>query len=539
MEVVEVRKRLTGLQIEFLRRELRAFIPEAWQVIEPGVPFQGGRHIDAIADHLTFVSLGDISDLLINVPPRHTKSTTVAVCWPAWEWTWNPSVQWLFATYAQALTIRDSVKCRRLIASPWYRQRWGHIFNLTTDQNQKQRFDNSKNGYRLATSVGGTATGEGGDRIVVDDAHNMNEVESDVIREGVISWWRETMSTRRNNPKRAGRVIVGQRGHHMDLPGYAISTGNWVHLNLPGYFVPHRRCKTVARRDGPPRVPKEQPPAMAERFREPLQKGELIWQDWRQQKDELLTPTRFGRQEMVALAQEMTERAFAAQVQQEPSEEDGNILKRKWWRKWEEPELPKCHTILQVYDTAFEPEEENDYSARTTWGIFEWTETASADTPWTVRGASQTRQCAIMLDRMKERFDYPTLRHEAIDSFKLRKPDKLIIEKKASGHALAQELRRAGLPVIRVKVSESKTARAHAASLVMERGCIWYPPREWAQDVIEECAQFPTGEHDDLTDTVTMLCLYLRRRWIVGYTEEDDDIDLMRDPKPKVRRIYG
>ena len=538
-EVVSARGSLTGLQIEFMRREFRAFIPEAWKIVEPGAPFVGGRHIDAIADHLTFVSLGDISDLVINVPPRHSKSTIVAVMWPAWEWTWRPSVQWLFATYAQSLTIRDSVKCRRLIASPWYKHRWGNVFKLTGDQNQKQRFDNTANGYRLATSVGGTATGEGGDRIVVDDAHNMIEIESDVIREGVINWWRNAMSTRGNNPKTVGRVIVGQRGHHLDLPGYALSTGNWVHLNLPGYFEPTKRCRTYAKKSGSERNPYTQPPANVDRFSSPLEEGELIWQDWRTKERELLTPSRFGAAEMKKLAAELTERGFEAQIQQNPSEEQGNILKRTQWRKWDEPELPKCHTLLQFYDTAFEAGEENDYSARTTWGVFEYEETASADSHWAVRGTKMTRQCVILLERMKERMEYPALRADALSANERWKPDRVIIEKKSSGHALAQELRRAGIPVTRIKVSESKIARAHAASLVFERGCIWYPPRQWALEVIEDCAKFPTGSDDDIVDTVTMCALYLRRRWLVGYTTEDgdDDIDLMRDTKP--RKIYG
>jgi predicted phage terminase large subunit-like protein len=374
---------------------------------------------------------------------------------------------------------------------------------------------------------------------VIDDAHNMIEIESDTIREGVISWWRDAMSTRGNNPKTVGRVVVGQRGHHRDLPGYLLTTGHWVHLNLPGYFDPTHRCKTVAKRDGPPRNAKTQPPARVARFSEPLKEGELIWQDWRKDRDELLTPSRFGRLEMKKLAEELTQRGFAAQIQQNPTEEQGNILKRTYWRKWEDKELPSCIAVLQFYDTAFEEDEQNDYSARTTWGIFEYDEIATADTPWQVKGTRQTRTCAILLEKMKRRMEYPELRKDAVEAFKEWKPDRIIIEKKSSGHALAQELRRAGLPITRVKVADSKVSRAHAASLVFERGCIWHPAREWAYEVIEDCAMFPTGPDDDIVDTVTMCALYLRRRWMIGYTEEneDDDIDLMRDPKP--RRIYG
>lgn len=533
-------KQYTFVQAETMRRELRAFVKGAWPIVEPGAAFVGGPHIDAVCDHLTFVSLGDIDDLVINIPPRHSKSTICAVIWPAWEWTWNPSEQWLYTTYAQDLTIRDSVKCRRLIQSPWYRERWGHVYHLSGDLNQKKRFDNNKNGYRLATSVGGSATGEGGDKIVVDDAHNMKEINSDTVREGVIEWWRNVMSTRGNNPKRLGRVIVAQRGHHKDLPGHVLSQGGWVHLNLPGYYRKSMRCETHAMRDGRHHDLKTQPPARVERFQEPLSKGELIWQDWRKKDDQLLAPMRFGLEEMQKLQNELTERAFEAQIQQNPSAEGGNILKSKHWRQWEDPEMPSFDMIIQVYDTAFEESEENDFSARTTWGIFEWQERASAELPWQIRFDGQPRFCAMMLERMNERLAFPDLRQEALNSAEQWKPDRILVEKKASGHSLIQELKRAGLPVTKVKVTDSKFARAHAASLVLERGCMWYVKRIWSQEVIDQCAEFPTGENDDMVDTVTMCALWLRRRWNAEYLDEDDDneVNLMRNSKTR-KSIYA
>jgi len=525
----------TMVQAENMRREMRQFVKGAWPTVEPGAPFVGGPHIDAICDHLTFVSLGDIDDLIINIPPRHSKSTVCSVIWPAWEWTWNPSEQWLFSTYAQSLTIRDSVKCRRLIQSPWYKERYGHVFHLSGDLNQKGRFDNNRNGYRLATSVGGTATGEGGDKIVVDDAHNMKEINSDTVRQGVLDWWSNVMSTRGNNPKRLGRVIIAQRGHHQDLPGYCLQQGGWLHLNLPGYYRRKTHCVTTALKTGRPHDPKTQPQAKLDRFREPLRKGERVWQDWRKKEDELLAPKRFGPDEMAKLQRELTGRAFEAQIQQNPSAEGGNILKLNHWRKWEDSEMPPFDMIIQAYDTAFEQEEENDYSARTTWGIFEWKEMPSPDLPWQLRFAGQPRFCALLLERMNERLSFPDLREEAKRSAEQWKPDRILIEKKASGHSLIQELKRAGLPVTKVKVTDSKWSRAHAASLVLERGCIWYVPRKWSEEVRTQCANFPTDEHDDLVDTVTMTALWLRRRWNAEYLDEDDDeeVNLMRSVKQR------
>ncbi len=531
----------TMLEAEHARREMRQFVTQAWHVVEPGAEFVGGPHIDAICDHLTFVSLGDIDDLVINIPPRHSKSTICAVMWPAWEWTWNPSNQWLFTTYALDLTIRDSVKCRRLIQSPWYRERYGHVFHLSGDLNQKKRFDNNHNGYRLATAVGGQATGEGGDKIVVDDAHNMKEINSDKIRSGVLDWWDNVMSTRGNNPKRLGRVIIAQRGHHADLPGHALGTGDWIHLNLPGYYRPKTKCKTHALRNGHLHNPKKQPPAKLKRFKEPLVEGELIWEDWRSKEDELLAPDRFDNNAMEKLQRQLTERAFEAQIQQNPSAEGGNILKLRHWRLWEDEEMPPFDSIIQVYDTAFEEDEEADYSARTTWGVFEWHEQAHPDLPWQLRFDNQPRSCIMLLERMNEQLEFPDLRRLALESAEKWKPDRILIEKKASGHSLAQELRRSGLPITKVKVTDSKYARAHAASLVLERGCVWYVDRKWSKEVRDQCAEFPTGEHDDLVDTVTMAALWMRRRWNAEYLDENDDeeVNLMRMAVGRKKPIYG
>jgi hypothetical protein len=154
--------------------------------VEPATPFVDGFHIGAVIEHLEGISAGQIRNLLVNVPPRHMKSLLVSVFWPAWEWTRWPERRWLFSSYAAQLSIRDSIKCRRLIESPWYQTRWRDRFALASDQNAKCRFDNSRSGYRLSTSVGGAATGEGGDRIICDDPHNVQEAESDSVRKGTL-----------------------------------------------------------------------------------------------------------------------------------------------------------------------------------------------------------------------------------------------------------------------------------------------------------------------------------------------------------------
>jgi hypothetical protein len=164
---------------ELAARGLREFVRQAWPVVEPATEFVSGWHLDAICEHLEAVTRGQIHRLLISVPPRHMKSLAVSVFWPCWEWITHPERRWLFCSYAAGLAIRDSVKCRRMVESPWYRRRWGDRFALTSDQNEKSRFENDKAGNRIAIGVGGAATGEGGDRLVVDDPHNVREAPSE------------------------------------------------------------------------------------------------------------------------------------------------------------------------------------------------------------------------------------------------------------------------------------------------------------------------------------------------------------------------
>lgn len=189
---------------------LYEFVKQSWHVVEPGVPFIASWHIEAICEHLEAVSHGEIRNLLINIPPRHSKSTIVSVMWPAWEWLADPSQKFLCASYAGVLAVRDNLKCRRLVQSPWYQERWGTIFALSGDQNAKQRFENDKTGYRLATSVGGTATGEGGSRLVLDDPHGAQDAQSDAMRESAIEWFDMVWSTRKNDPKHDAMVTIMQ-----------------------------------------------------------------------------------------------------------------------------------------------------------------------------------------------------------------------------------------------------------------------------------------------------------------------------------------
>src|SRR5262245_33410070 len=163
---------------ELATRNLRDFVLQAWDVVEPSTPFVPGWHVDAIIEHLEAVSLGQIRNLLINVPPRHMKSLAVSVFWPAWEWIRWPERRWLFASYAESLAIRDNVRSRRLIQSMWYQNNWGGRFQFAGDQNEKRKVETNRGGHRIAVGTGGAATGEGGDRLVIDDPHKIADADS-------------------------------------------------------------------------------------------------------------------------------------------------------------------------------------------------------------------------------------------------------------------------------------------------------------------------------------------------------------------------
>src|SRR5262249_32450832 len=250
---------------------LHEFVRQAWHVLEPQTVFVPGFHIDAICEHLEAITRGEIRNLIINVPPRHMKSLLVSVFWPAWEWIRKPHLRYLCSSYAQGLSVRDSLKCRRLVESPWYQARWGDRFKLTSDQNTKLRFDNDRSGYRLSTSVGGAVTGEGGDRILVDDPHNVSEAESDAVRESTTNWFDVAMSTRVNDPRTAAKVIVMHRCHQRDLSGHLLEQGGWDHLCLPAEYEATERVTSINWSD--PRI----------------EIGELLW------------PERFGAGEIASL----------------------------------------------------------------------------------------------------------------------------------------------------------------------------------------------------------------------------------------------
>lgn len=443
---------------------LHAFVRLAWPILEPGTRFIDGRHIHAICEALEACERGEIRNLLINIPPRCAKSLLVSVFFPAWAWTRKPQLRYLFASYAQSLSIRDSLKCRRLIESPWYQRNWGERVSLNTDQNQKIRFENSAMGYRLATSVGGTATGEGGDYIAVDDCHNVEQALSEVQREGALIWWDETMSTRLNDPKTGRKIIVMQRLHERDLSGHVLAQGGYVHLCLPMEFEPARRCVID--------LPGYQ------------------FADWRREAGELLWPERFGPDEVEGLKRALGAYGAAGQLQQAPAPRGGGLFQRDWFPVIER--RPDGLAWMRYWDLASTAER-----------------AVSPDPDWSVGalvGYGADRVIIADIQRMRGG-DYEVeqrIRHTAgADGQEVP----IVIEQEpgSSGKSLVNHLIRglAGYHVRGHRPSGRKEDRwAPLASLACAGG-VSLVRGEWIHEFLAEAEVAPAGAHDDQLDAVS------------------------------------
>lgn len=466
-----------------LKVSLHDFTVAAWPVLEPATPFKPNWHIDAVIEHLEAAARRDIRRLIINIPPRHMKSLNVSVLWPVWWWTFEPTVRFLTASYGDKLATRDALKSRRLIQSAWFVARFGDVFRLTGDQNQKARYENDQTGYRLATSVGGTGTGEGGDVILIDDPHKADEAESDAERQNVLDWYDGTISTRFNDPQRGVEVIVMQRLHEQDLVGHALEHGGWTHLCLPAEYEPSHPFVW-------PDDPREEP-------------GDLLW------------PDHFPRPELDQLKTKLGSYRAAGQLQQRPSPAEGGILKRADWRyfppawleEWAGPELV---ALMTSWDTTMKEKTSSDYAVGTYWAatganrylLGRWRERAGlTETKRALRGAA---------DHLERTYPHLPLTH--------------VVENAANGPEVVAELRDIVQGLTLNNSRTDKSARAQAITPQLEAGNVFVPgyalpdgsgpdparTPAWVMELIEECAQFPTGSNDDQVDSVTQGLLKMR-----------------------------
>ncbi len=469
---------LRDVDLALAYRSLRHFVRVMWSVVESR-PFVGGWHIDAVCDHLEAVTHGQIHDLIINIPPRHTKSLTTSVLWPAWEWLHHPESQWLFSSYAKTLSLRDSVRCRRLIQSPQYTQLLQEFqpdLVLLGDQNAKERWENNLGGYRISTSVDGAATGDGGDRLVVDDPHNVKEGESDAKREAVLTWWDEVMSSRLNDPDTGAKVIIQQRVHSKDLTGHILTkhAGEYTHLKLPMRYEA----------DNPSPI------------------TSIGFQDPRTNEGEILSPDRYSEEATVKLERALGSYAAAGQLQQRPAPRGGGIFKVSLIQVVQAINKRRIKKAIRYWDKAGSTAKGSAWTAGTL--LLQLTssniEFVVADV---VRGQWEYKEREPVIKRTAE-----------LDALWLG-PMKYLYsvwveqEPGSGGKESAQRTVRmlAGFDAHQETVSGDKVSRAQPFSAQIEIGnvAVYSDPERieepWIQKYLDELANAPTGTNKDQWDS--------------------------------------
>ena len=560
-QTIDIDEQLRDIERANCEESLYEFMVAAWKYVDPN-PFVHGWPLEAVAEHLQAVCDGDIRRLIINIPPRCSKSSMTSVAFPAWVWaqrhdspTSGPGVQFLTASYAQQLSLRDSVKTRRLLDSPWYQSLWGERFALTSDQNTKGRFDNNKGGTRLSTSVGGALTGEGANIIITDDPNAANEAFSEATIQSTIDWWDGTMSTRLNNPKTGAFIVIQQRLAEDDLTGHILSkdVGDWTHLCLPMKYEWTRHSVSITGWNDPRGCDDDGEPlvlvdANGRRIpRDSAAKDELT----NKREGTLLWPERFGPKEIDLLERQLGPFAAAGQLQQRPEPAGGGVIKTDWWQPWELESYPPFDYIIASLDTAYTTKTENDFSAMTVWGVFSATmaeassnfvgrsgkresqrdREAMFDEAMRVKnmtagmGGSDSTPRVMLMYAWQARLELHELVSKVEQTARRMKVDKLIIENKAAGHSVAQEIRRLynnadfAVQLVDPK-AQDKLARLYSVQHLFAEGMVHAPDHSWAQEVITQTSQFPKGKHDDLVDTVSMALRHMRELGMLTRQQE-------------------
>jgi len=460
-------------KIEKISNDFMSFVKEMWP------EFIEGRHHKEIADKFNKLAKGKLKRLIINMPPRHTKSEFSSFLLPAWMVGRNPKLKIIQSTHTTELAIRFGRKAKTLMDSAEYKR----VFEtrLREDSQAAGKWETEQGGEYYAAGVGSAITGRGADLLIIDDPHSEQDAMNPEALERAYEWY--TSGPRQRLQPGGAIVLVMTRWSTKDLTSKLINSqkslkaDKWEVVEFPAI----------------------------------LPSGKPVWPEyWK--KDELE-----GVKASISIGK------WNAQWMQNPTAEEGSILKREWWQLWDKPYIPPLVHTIQSYDTAFSKKETADYSAITTWGVFHPNEDPTS--------APQL----ILLDAVKERLEFPELRKEALEQYKYWKPDTVIIEGKASGMPLTYELRKIGIPVINFTPSkgQDKHSRVNAVSPMFESGMIWAPDEDFADEVIEECASFPYGDNDDLVDSTTQALMRFRQG---GFVRLPDDFE--EDTLPQKDREY-
>ena len=447
------------------------FVTEMWPA------FIGGEHHTIMANAFERVANGELKRLIINMPPRHTKSEFASYLFPAWFLGRYPEKKIIQTAHTAELAVGFGRKVRNLINNPDYQKIFQGI-ELSTDSKAAGRWNTNKGGDYFAIGVGGAVTGKGADVLVIDDPHSEQEAAvgayNPEVYDKVYEWY--TSGPRQRLQPGGAIIIVMTRWSKRDLTGQII--------------------KSATQKEGANEWEVIELPAI-------MPSGNALW------------PEFWELSELEALKAELPTAKWNAQYQQNPTSEEGALIKREWWREWEQSSPPTCEALIQSWDTAFLKTQRADYSACTTWGVFNWP-----------NDDGETVPNLILLDAFKEKLEFPELKRAAYEKYWEFEPDQMIIEAKAAGSPLIFELRAMGIPVTEFTPSrgQDKIARVNAVTDLFASGVVWCPPTKWADEVIEECAAFPAGDHDDLVDSTTQALLRFRQGgWIRSVMDDWDD----------------
>ncbi len=476
--LTEDEKRILLQEIEELEREdaknlaqndFMTFVKRMW----PG--FIPGRHHEIVAKAFENVVNGHNKRLIINMAPRHTKSEFASYLLPAWFLGKNPNKKIIQTSHTAELAVGFGRKVRNLIDSEEYNQVFNDV-KLKADNKSAGRWATNKGGEYFSIGVGGSVTGKGADLLIIDDPHSEQEAKLAAhkpdIFDSVYEWY--TSGPRQRLQPGGAIIIVATRWSLRDLTGQVIKASQtrggdeWEVIELPAI----------------------------------MPSGKPVW------------PEFWKLEELLALKEELPVSKWNAQYQQQPTAEEGAIVKREWWKRWDADRPPQCDFVIQSWDTAFLKHNRADYSACTTWGV--WT---------TEEGETNI----ILLDAFKDRYEFPELKQKAYETYREWEPDVFLVEAKAAGSPLVFELRRMGIPVSEYSPTKGndKIVRLNAVSDLFASGRIWVPERKFADELIEEVAAFPSGEHDDLVDSMTQALLRFRTGGFLSLQSDDEDREPM------------
>lgn len=468
-------ERVKALQArEAAQNNFLDFVRTMW----PG--FIAGRHHRIVAEKLEAVARGDLKRLIINMPPRHTKSEFASFLFPAWIMGKFPSKKIMQATHTADLAIRFGRKVKNLIDSDEYQR----VFDvkLKSDSKAAFRWDTDKGGEYFATGVGGNIAGRGADLFVIDDPHSEQDAQSPTALESAWEWYQG--GPRQRLQPGGAIVIVMTRWSTIDLTARVLKQSamdpkadKWEVVEFPAI----------------------------------MPSGNALW------------PEFWKLEELEGVKASISIQKWNAQYMQQPTAEAGALIKRSWWRIWTKPKPPKLQYVIQSYDTAFLKTETADFSAIQTWGVFYPKEDGQA--------------ALILLDAKKGRWEFPELKRIAHAEYKFWEPETVLIEAKAAGMPLTQELRQMGIPVVNYTPSRGndKVSRVNAVAPIFEGGQVWRPEASWAEEVVEEIASFPFGENDDMVDCMTQAVMRFRQG---GFISHPDDEKWEVDRAPRQRVYY-